>query len=59
LAGSRRGAVVGTRRVYNDRLLMFMLRNRATKRFSADTWQSGDAYTRQQLEKLKQQWRSE
>jgi hypothetical protein len=37
------GAVVGSRRHYNDRLLMFMLRNRATKRFSADTWQRSDA----------------
>lgn len=53
------GAVVGTRREFNDRLLMFMLRNRATKRFSADSWQKTDAYTRQQLEKLKKQWRAE
>jgi hypothetical protein len=53
------GAVVGTRREFNDRLLMFMLRNRAAKRFSADSWQKTDAYTRQQLEKLKRQWRAE
>jgi hypothetical protein len=53
------GAVVGTRRVYNDRLLMFLLRNRATKRFAADSWQKADACTRQQLAKLKQQWRAE
>ena len=39
------GAVVGTRRVYNDRLLMFMLRIRAPKRFAADSWQSADAAT--------------
>ena len=31
------GAVIGTRRVYNDRLLMFLLRNRAPKRFKADS----------------------
>ena len=30
------GEIVGTRRVYNDRLMMFMLRNRAPKRFAAD-----------------------
>jgi len=29
------GKLVGTRRIYNDRLLMFMLRNRAPKRFDA------------------------
>jgi hypothetical protein len=29
------GAVVGVRRVYNDRLLMFLLRNRAPERFAA------------------------
>ena len=28
-----RGELVGTRRVYNDRLLMFLLRNRAADRF--------------------------
>ncbi|MBW8755142.1 MAG: hypothetical protein JF595_13515 [Sphingomonadales bacterium] len=53
------GAVVGTRRHYNDRLLMFMLRNRAKKRFSADGWQKEDAYTRGQLKKLKRQWQQE
>lgn len=30
------GKLIGTRRVYNDRLLMFILRNRAGKRFQAD-----------------------
>jgi len=29
------GKLVGTRRIYNDRLLMFLLRNRAPKRFAA------------------------
>jgi hypothetical protein len=53
------GKLVGTRRVYNDALLMFMLRNRATKRFSADSLHSADAPTRQQLAKLKRHWRAE
>lgn len=53
------GAVVGTRRVYNDRLLMFLLRNRAPRRFTADSWQNSDAATRGQLERLKKQWRAE
>jgi len=53
------GAVVGTRRVYNDRLLMFLLRNRASRRFAADSWQQSDVATRGQLEKLKKQWRAE
>lgn len=51
------GAVVGSRRVYNDRLLMFILRNRAPKRFKADG--RHDANTRGELRKLKNQWRKE
>lgn len=39
------GAVVGTRRVYNDRLLMFILRNRAPTRFAADSYHNADAAT--------------
>ena len=53
------GAVVGTRRVHNDRLLMFLLRNRAPKRFAADALNSGDAATRSQLARLKREWRKE
>lgn len=53
------GQVVGHRRIYNDRLLMFLLRNRAAKRFAADSWQKTDAYTRGQLEKLRAQWQAE
>ena len=53
------GAVVGTRRVYNDRLLMFMLRNRAPKRFAADSHHNADAATKGQLERLKREWRKE
>jgi hypothetical protein len=47
------GAVVGTRRVFNDRLLMFLLRNRAPKRFAAD------AATRAMLARHKKEWRAE
>lgn len=54
------GAVVGTRQVYNDRLLMFMLRNRARDRFKADGKSRGvDAVDAQKLKKLKTQWRQE
>lgn len=53
------GAVVGTRRVYNDRLLMFLLRNRAPRRFAADSLNNGDAATRSQLARLKREWRRE
>jgi hypothetical protein len=53
------GAVVGTRRVYNDRLLMFILRNRATKRFAADGVTRGNAATRSELKRLRKEWRKE
>jgi len=53
------GAVIGTRRVYNDRLLMFLLRNRAPKRFAADSLNNGDAATRSHLARLKREWRKE
>jgi hypothetical protein len=53
------GAVVGTRRVYNDRLLMFMLRNRAPKRFAADSYHNADAASKGQLDRLKRDWRKE
>ena len=51
------GAVVGSRMVYNDRLLMFLLRNRAGQRFRADGHH--DAPTQAELTKLKKQWRAE
>ena len=51
------GKLVGTRTVYNDRLLMFMLRNRAPERFGGAKAMS--AADRQQLDQLKQQWREE
>jgi hypothetical protein len=53
------GEIVGTRRVFNDSLLMFLLRNRSRKRFAADAINSGDAATRSQLKRLKEQWRKE
>jgi|GEM_PF-1297610 len=53
------GEIVGTRRVYNDRLLMFILRNRATKRFAADGVARGKASTRSELKRLKREWRKE
>ena len=51
------GAVVGSRKVYNDRLLMFLLRNRASKRFKAST--RHDAPTLAEIAKLKKQWQAE
>jgi hypothetical protein len=53
------GRIVGTRRRYNDRLLMFVLRNRAGKRFAADSRQGTDAVAKSRLEKLRKQWRAE
>lgn len=61
------GKLVGARRVYNDRLLMFVLRNRAAARFAANT---GRALTpsqqkaeaereKRKLARLKDQWRAE
>jgi len=50
------GKLIGTRRVYNDRLLMFMLRNRAPARFAANGGKGLDAV---RLQRLKQQWRKE
>jgi hypothetical protein len=53
------GAVVGTRRVYNDRLLMFYLRNRAAKRFAADTRHPPNPVDRAALARMKREWRRE
>ena len=53
------GEIIGTRRVHNDRLLMFLLRNRAPKRFAADSWQKTGAATRGQLDRLRKKWREE
>jgi hypothetical protein len=51
------GKLVGTRRIYNDRLLMFMLRNRAPKRFN--TAKGMNAVDKMMLARLKKEWREE
>jgi hypothetical protein len=51
------GKLVGTRRKYNDRLLMFILRNRAPERFAAGGGPKGlNAVSQMQLGQLKKQW---
>lgn len=57
------GKRYGTRRLYNDRLLMFILRNRAPERFGA-TANGGrakgpNAVGKMELERLKKQWKEE
>jgi hypothetical protein len=53
------GKLVGTRVVYNDRLLMFMLRNRAPERFCADGARGLNAVDRMRQKRLKEAWRQE
>jgi hypothetical protein len=59
------GKLIGSRIVHNDRLLMFMLRNRAPTRFGADgralarRRTIGDPEFANQLSRLKRQWRKE
>jgi len=53
------GALIGTRTRYNDRLLMFMLRNRAPHRFADGGSKGMNAVDTMQVERLKQQWRKE
>ena len=61
------GKLIGTRRRYNDRLLMFILRNRAPERFAAGNngakRTSGmgglNAVGQMELDRLKKQWRAE
>lgn len=53
------GQIVGTRRVYNDRLLMFLLRNRAPERFAADGARGLSAVDHAMLARLKREWRAE
>ncbi len=53
------GKIIGTRTVYNDRLLMFMLRNRAPKRFAADNAKGMNAVDKALLTRLKREWRAE
>ena len=57
------GKLVGSRTVYNDRLLMFMLRNRAPERFPGGMNASGakgmNAVGQMELNRLKKQLRKE
>ncbi|MCT2399328.1 hypothetical protein [Novosphingobium mangrovi (ex Huang et al. 2023)] len=53
------GKRVGTRRVFNDALLMFLLRNRAPHRFAADSLHNLDAATQSSLQRLKKEWRKQ
>jgi len=53
------GKFVGTRRVYNDQLLMFMLRSRAAHRFATDRARAMNGADKFTLARLKKQWRAE
>ena len=53
------GKLIGTRTIYNDRLLMFMLRNRAPERFAGGKPGGLNAVDQMQLKRLKRQWRQE
>lgn len=53
------GKLVGMRTSYNDRLLMFILRNRAPDRFADGRAKAMNALDRAQLKRLKKQWRKE
>jgi hypothetical protein len=53
------GKLVGTRVVYNDRLVMFMLRNRLPGRFAGGRPKALNAADKETVRKLKQQWRAE
>ncbi len=54
------GEEVGRRRVYNDRLLMFLLNNRAPQRFAAGgVARSRDTVSQAELARLKKKWRAE
>lgn len=52
------GRLIGTRRRYNDRLLMFILRNRSPERFAAGGAPKGlNAVSQMQIDRLEKQWR--
>ena len=53
------GKLVGTRMVHNDRLLMFMLRNRAPGRFAEGRAKSMNAVDKMELTRLRNKWRKE
>lgn len=51
------GKLIGTRRRYNDRLLMFILRNRAPERFAEGAPKGLNAVGKMEVERLKKEWR--
>jgi hypothetical protein len=53
------GEAVGERKVYNDRLLMFLLSNRAGDRFATGNARPRGSVSPRELERLKKQWRKE
>jgi len=53
------GKLIGTRTRYNDRLLMFILRNRASDRFAEGKPKAMNAVDKMEAERLKKQWRAE
>lgn len=53
------GKLVGSRTRYNDRLLMFILRNRAPDRFAEGKSRALNAIDQMEVERLKKQWRRE
>ncbi|GMN01274.1 hypothetical protein [Erythrobacter sp. MTPC3] len=53
------GKLVGTRKRYNDRLLMFMLRNRAPERFAEGRAKGLNAVGRMEEERLRKKWFAE
>lgn len=53
------GKLIGQRTVYNDRLLMFMLRNRAPERFTEGKARGLNAIGKMELERHRKQWRKE
>ena len=53
------GNLVGSRTVYNDRLVMFMLRNRAPHRFAEGHARGLSALDKTRLAQLKEEWRRE
>jgi len=53
------GKLIGSRKRYNDRLLMFMLRNRAPDRFCEGKAKGLNAVGKMDEERLKKKWRAE
>ncbi|MEP0392060.1 MAG: hypothetical protein ABJ205_14370 [Erythrobacter sp.] len=55
------GELIGTRKVYNDRLLMFILRNRAPERFGGGSGnlKGLNAIGKMEKRRLKKKWREE